>query len=68
MIEREVACIYYMYEGGCSKGKKGTFRDACQICKKYKARTGSAPARANLKKKKMEKIKERDIRQMLRDY
>ena len=68
MIEREVACIYYMYEGGCSKGKKGTFRDACQICKKYKAKTGIAPARDNLKNKKMEKIKERDIRQMLRDY
>ena len=50
------------------EGKKGTFRDACETCKKYKARTGSAPARANLKKKKMEKIKERDIRQMLRDY
>ncbi len=68
MIEREMACIYYMYEGGCSKGKKGTFRDACQICKKYKPRTGGVPTRANLKKKKMEKIKERDIRQILRDY
>ena len=45
MIEREVACIYYQYEGGCAKGKKGTFRDACQICKKYKAKTGSVPAR-----------------------
>ena len=53
MIEREMACIYYMYEGGCSKGKKGTFRDACQICKKYKPRTGGMPTRANLKKKKM---------------
>ena len=66
--DREIVCIYYRYEGGCEKGREGTFRNACQTCNKYKAKKGKAPARTNLKKKKMEKIKERDIKQMLRDY
>lgn len=66
--EREIACVYYKYEGCCSKGKAGTFRDACQICKKYKARKVRTLARQNLKRQKMEKIKDRDIKQMMRDY
>lgn len=68
MQEREIACIYYEYEGCCSKGRGGTFRDACQICKKYKARKVGTPARQNLKRKKIEKIKDRDIKKMMRDY
>lgn len=65
---REIACIYYEYEGCCSKGREGTFRKACQICKKYKPRNGSLPARKNLKKQKMEKLKERDIKEIMRNY
>lgn len=65
---REIACIYYEYEGGCSKGKEGTFWKACQTCKKYKARKGGTPARQNLKRKKIEKSKERDIRRMMDNY
>ena len=66
--EREFACIYYKWEGECLKGREGTFKDACQICKKYKAKKGSVPARKNLKKQKTEKIKENDMKQMMRDY
>lgn len=66
--EREIACIYYKWEGECEKGREGTFRKACQTCKKYKARKGSLPARKNLKKQKMEKIKEHDMKQMMKDY
>ena len=66
--EREVACIYYKWEGECEKGREGTFRKACQTCKKYKAKKGSLPARKNLKRQKIEKIKERDMEQMMRDY
>jgi len=66
--EREVACIYYKWEGECEKGREGTFRKACQTCKKYKAKKGSLPARQNLKRQKIEKIKERDMEQMMRDY
>lgn len=65
---REIACVYYEYEHSCSKGREGTFRHACQTCNKYKARKGGQPARKNLKKQKMEKIKERDIKRMMRDY
>lgn len=68
MQDREVSCIYYKWEGECEKGREGTFRRACQTCKKYKARKGSLPARKNLKRQKMEKIKEHDMKQMMKDY
>lgn len=68
MQDREVSCMYYEYEGGCSKGKEGTFRKACQTCKKYKAKKGSFPARKNLKRQKMDKIQESDMKRMIRDY
>ena len=66
--EREVACIYYKWEGECKKGREGTFRKACQTCKKYKAKKGSLPARQKIKKQKIEKIREHDMEQMMRDY
>ena len=68
MTDREVACIYYVSEGDCLKGKEGTFRKACQICKKYRPKKGGTPARKNLKKHKIEKDKERDLDEMMRDY
>ena len=68
MQDREVSCIYYKWEGECTKGREGTFRKACQTCKKYKAKKGSLPARKNLKRQKIEKIKEHDMEQMMRDY
>ena len=66
--EREVACVYYKWEGECEKGREGTFRKACQTCKKYKAKRGGALARPNLKRQKIEKIRERDMEKMMRDY
>ena len=68
MKDREVRCIYYDYEGNCLKGIEGTFWDACQTCNKYKPVKGGAPARKNLKRQKMEKIQNRDIKRMLNDY
>lgn len=68
MQEREVSCMYYKWEGECAKGREGTFRKACQICKKYKAKKGGLPARQNLKKQKAEKLKEQDMRRMMQDY
>lgn len=65
---RELACIYYKWEGCCEKGRAGTFRDACQICKKYRPRKGGAPARKNFKRQKMEKFREEDMKQMMRNY
>lgn len=65
---REIACEYYRWEGECSKGKKGTFRDACQTCKKYKPRRGGLPARRNTKKEKLKAEREREIRREMREY
>ena len=45
MKDREIACVFYEYEGSCLKGKAGTFRKACQTCGKYKPKLGSSPAR-----------------------
>lgn len=56
-VEREVACIYYKWEGECEKGREGTFRKACQTCKKYKAKKEAClPARI-LKDKRQRKLR-----------
>lgn len=68
MKDREIACVYYEFEGKCSKGRDGTFRKACQTCNKYKALKGGRPAHKNLKKQKIEKIQNKDMKQMMRDY
>jgi len=54
---REIACIHYICEGNCALGKEGTFRKHCQTCKTYKAVPGGLPARKNLKREKLNKIK-----------
>lgn len=64
---RERVCIYYEWEGQCAKGREGTFRHACQKCHKYQAKKGSQIARPNLKKTKMEKIKTKDAKEMMRE-
>lgn len=58
--DREIVCKYYECEGKCSKGREGTFRHYCQKCNKYNPVKGRLPARKNLKRKKIEKIR-RDI-------
>lgn len=60
---REVACQYYINEGNCSKGRSGTFRDQCQTCNLYSHKIGGKPARLNLRRKKLEKIRKMEERQ-----
>lgn len=67
-VNREIACIFYECEGECLKGREGTFRKSCQTCKDYKAQKGGRPARKNLRKEKMAKANERDVKRMMRDY
>lgn len=55
--DREIVCQYYEHEGKCSKGRKGTFRHKCQTCDKYNPKKHTRPARKNLKKNKLEKIR-----------
>ena len=59
---REVACIHYRNEGNCALGKDGTFRKKCQTCKTYKALPGGSVARPNLKRKKLETARKKDLR------
>lgn len=66
--DREIVCEFYKWETQCSKGGEGTFRKACQTCKKYKPKKGNLPARKNLKKQKTRKIYEKDIRNMMKEY
>lgn len=68
MQDREIMCIYYDYEGGCAKGRDGTFYKKCQTCDLYSPRKRTAPNRKDLKKEKLRKQKERDFKRNLRDY
>jgi len=65
---REIVCIFYDHEGSCAKGRDGIFRKTCQTCDKYIARKGGIPARKDLKRQKLEKIKERDMRRDIKNY
>lgn len=56
MKDREIACEYYICEGTCTKGRKGTFKQACQTCNKYKPIKGGRPARTDNRRKIIEKI------------
>lgn len=53
--DREVACINYICEGNCSRGREGTLRHYCQTCNLYRPIPGGKPARPNLKHEKNEK-------------
>ena len=55
MKTREIQCEFYEYEGQCSKGREGTFRKACQHCSKYRPKRGTAPARVDNRRRKLEK-------------
>lgn len=50
-------------EQGYKKEKK-----SYQISKKYKTKEENVPARQNLKKQKVEKIKKQDIKRIMRNY
>lgn len=58
--DRERVCQYYECEGKCTKGRAGTFRDACQTCNKYNALKGARPRRTDNRKKKLEKISKKE--------
>ena len=61
MRDREISCVSYLYEGKCAKGHKGLFRKTCQTCPDYVAVRGGRPARKNLKREKLEKIRNSEI-------
>lgn len=63
MRDREVQCIYYEYEGHCSKGKEGTFKGSCVHCPLYVAKKGAKPLRVDERRKKLEKASKKDWRE-----
>ena len=52
--------MYYEASNNGDKGRKGTFYDACQTCKKYAPQRGGFPARKNTKKQKLREARDRD--------
>lgn len=59
---REIACIHYKAEGICDLGKDATFRGHCQICPTYKKMKGGRPARTDNRKRKLDKISRKELR------
>jgi len=47
-------------KGECTKGRNAEFRGICQTCAKYRAKAGSAPARTDRRRSKMEKIQKKE--------
>lgn len=60
MKDREIRCKFYKYEGGCDMGKEGTFHHACQHCVFYVPLKGSAPARKDNRRQKLERINRKE--------
>lgn len=60
MKDREIACVHYKAEGNCNLGKAGTFYDACQHCPQYRKKPGGKPARTDNRRKKLNRIQNRE--------
>jgi len=58
--DRERICEFYIKKGECTKGRNAEFRGICQTCAKYRAKAGSAPARTDRRRSKMEKIQKKE--------
>ena len=61
MKTREIACIHYKNEGNCDLGKECSFYGHCQNCSTYKKRPGAKPARTDLRRKKIERIRKKEF-------
>ena len=60
---RELPCIHYVCANQCDLGKEAEFYGLCQTCPSYKARKGSAPARTDTRREKLEKAKKNDFKE-----
>ena len=59
---REIVCINYICAHKCKLGKDADFYGLCQTCNKYYPLKGAKPARTDNRKRKLEKIKKRDLK------
>ena len=62
MKDREIACVHYIAENNCDLGKDATFRGHCQTCPTYKKMRGGRPARTDNRKRKLDKISRKELR------
>ena len=59
MKDRQTPCKYYICEHECEKGRDAEHNSYCQRCDKYQARAHIK--HLNLKKEKLNKIKEKEM-------
>lgn len=57
--DRVEPCKYYIHFGNCEKGREADFYNYCQKCNKYVPRI--KVKHINQKKKKIQKIKEKEF-------
>lgn len=60
MAKERGVCIHYKYEGCCDLGKDCKFWGHCQTCQSWKKKPGAGPARPNLKRKKLERARQKE--------
>ena len=60
MSKERGVCIHYQYEGCCDLGKECEFWGHCQTCQSWKKKPGAGPARPNLKRKKLERARQKE--------
>ena len=53
-------CIHYMHDHNRDLGKDGEFWGHCQTCPTRKKNPGAGPARPNLKRKKLERARQKE--------
>ena len=58
---RETVCAYYVAAGQCRKGRQASHQHYCQKCDKYMPR--ARVRHINQKKKKLEGIRKREMRE-----
>lgn len=68
MKDREIVCLFYNYEGNCSKGREGTFRKRCQVCSLYSPLAGGMPARKDNRKQKNDRRNKKEFVKLVKQY
>lgn len=60
--ERNILCKNYKAEHFCALGKDAIWRGYCQKCRAYEPNPNRLPSKVDNKRKKLEKIKEKEGR------
>ena len=66
--DRFIKCKHYVCEGECNRDREGTFYNYCQHCDLYDPVKGSTPAKKNLKRHKLNSIREHEDKSLERNF